>query len=81
MPDIEKRLEAFCACGPWHCSIILDRSASLKNSLNFGHSFEPKNADVPFPLVFTVAKRKAADYFGKFMRLSVSIEVPEAQNK
>jgi len=62
MPDIEKRLEAFVRTG--HGIVVFPGGAGTAEEILYilGILLHPKNADVPFPLVFTGPK-ESANYF------------------
>jgi hypothetical protein len=62
MPDIEKRLEAFVRLG--HGIVIFPGGAGTAEEILYllGILLEPKNAEIPFPVVFT-GPADCADYF------------------
>ncbi len=62
MPDIEKRLEAFIRTG--HGIVVFPGGAGTAEEILYilGILLNPKNKDIPFPLVFTGPK-EAAGYF------------------
>lgn len=62
MPDIEKRLEAFVRTG--HGIIVFPGGAGTAEEILYilGILLNPKNSDIPFPLIFTGPK-EAAGYF------------------
>jgi len=62
MPDIEKRLEAFVRVG--HGVVVFPGGVGTAEEILYILSIllDPKNADVPFPLIFT-GPASAAEYF------------------
>lgn len=62
MPDIEKRLEAFVRTG--HGIVVFPGGAGTAEEILYilGILLNPKNADIPFPLVFT-GPETARSYF------------------
>ncbi len=62
MPDIEKRLEAFVRTG--HGIIVFPGGAGTAEEILYilGILLNPKNADIPFPLIFT-GPEEAKGYF------------------
>lgn len=76
LPDIEKRLEAFVRLG--HGFIVFPGGAGTAEEILYllGILLHPKNADMPFPLVFT-GPASAAEYFEQidaFIRLVLGEE-------
>ncbi len=70
LPDIEKRLEAFVRVG--HGIIVFPGGVGTAEEILYilGILLHPKNAEMPFPLIFTGAKKNEA-YFqmiDKFIR-------------
>ena len=63
MPDIEKRLEAFVRLG--HGIIVFPGGVGTAEEILYllGILLHPRNADLPYPLVFT-GPASAASYFG-----------------
>ncbi|TPE50873.1 LOG family protein [Maribrevibacterium harenarium] len=80
MPDIEKRLEAFVRTG--HGIVVFPGGAGTAEEILYllGILLHPRNADVPFPLVFTGPKESAA-YFEQIHSFIGDVLGPEAQNK
>jgi predicted Rossmann-fold nucleotide-binding protein len=80
MPDIEKRLEAFVRAG--HGIVVFPGGAGTAEEILYilGILLHPKNADVPFPLVFTGPK-ESADYFEQIHAFIGDVLGAEAQNK
>jgi pyrimidine/purine-5'-nucleotide nucleosidase len=73
MPDIEKRLEAFVRVG--HGIIVFPGGVGTAEEILYllGILLHPKNADLPFPVVFT-GPRESAAYFEQidhFLRLTL----------
>ncbi len=73
LPDIEKRLEAFVRLG--HGFVVFPGGAGTAEEILYllGILLNPKNADMPFPLVFT-GPSQAAAYFeqiDQFIRLTL----------
>ncbi|XOZ32557.1 nucleotide 5'-monophosphate nucleosidase PpnN [Halomonadaceae bacterium KBTZ08] len=62
MPDIEKRLEAFLRCG--HGIVVFPGGAGTAEEILYllGVLIDPRNADLPFPLILSGSKDNA-DYF------------------
>ncbi|KAA8983326.1 MULTISPECIES: nucleotide 5'-monophosphate nucleosidase PpnN [Gammaproteobacteria] len=62
MPDIEKRLEAFLRAG--HGIVVFPGGAGTAEEILYllGVLLDPRNADLPFPLIFSGSKENA-DYF------------------
>lgn len=62
LPDIEKRLEAFVRTG--HGIVVFPGGAGTAEEILYilGILLHPKNADIPFPLIFT-GPRESAGYF------------------
>lgn len=62
LPDIEKRLEAFVRCG--HGVIVFPGGVGTAEEILYilGILLHPKNAKIPFPLVFAAGK-ESATYF------------------
>ena len=76
LPDIEKRLEAFVRLG--HGFIVFPGGAGTAEEILYllGILLNPRNADMPFPLVFT-GPASAAAYFeqiDEFIRLTLGEE-------
>ncbi|MBJ7538943.1 nucleotide 5'-monophosphate nucleosidase PpnN [Marinomonas transparens] len=80
MPDIEKRLEAFVRAG--HGIVVFPGGAGTAEEILYilGILLHPKNAGVPFPLVFTGPKG-SADYFEQIHAFLGDVLGKEAQNK
>lgn len=80
MPDIEKRLEAFVRTG--HGIVVFPGGAGTAEEILYilGILLHPKNADVPFPLVFTGPK-ESANYFEQIHAFIGDVLGTEAQNK
>jgi pyrimidine/purine-5'-nucleotide nucleosidase len=73
MPDIEKRLEAFVRLG--HGIIVFPGGVGTAEEILFllGVLLHPRNASLPFPLIFT-GPRESAAYFeqiDRFLRLAL----------
>jgi len=73
MPDIEKRLEAFVRTA--HAIIVFPGGVGTAEEILYllGILLHPKNADAPFPLIFT-GPRSSAAYFeqiDQFLRLAL----------
>jgi len=62
MPDIEKRLEAFIRCG--HGVVVFPGGVGTAEEILYilGVLLHPKNAQIPFPLIFTGPK-SSQEYF------------------
>ena len=62
MPDIEKRLEGFLRAG--HGIVVFPGGAGTAEEILYllGVLLDPRNADLPFPLIFSGSKENA-DYF------------------
>ena len=62
LPDIEKRLEAFVRTG--HAIVVFPGGAGTAEEILYilGILLNPKNQDIPFPLILTGPK-ESADYF------------------
>ncbi|MEL0622453.1 nucleotide 5'-monophosphate nucleosidase PpnN [Marinomonas arenicola] len=80
MPDIEKRLEAFVRTG--HGIIVFPGGAGTAEEILYilGILLHPKNANVPFPLIFTGPK-ESADYFEQIHAFIGDVLGKEAQEK
>lgn len=80
MPDIEKRLEAFVRAG--HGIVVFPGGAGTAEEILYvlGILLHPKNADVPFPLVFTGPK-ESANYFEQIHAFIGDVLGIEAQSK
>jgi hypothetical protein len=80
MPDIEKRLEAFVRTG--HGIVVFPGGAGTAEEILYvlGILLHPKNASVPFPLVFTGPK-SAEDYFKQINQFIVDTLGLEAQQR
>ncbi len=79
MPDIEKRLEAFVRLG--HGIVVFPGGVGTAEEILYllGILLHPKNADLPFPLVFT-GPANSARYFeqiDQFLRLALGDSVAE----
>lgn len=73
MPDIEKRLEAFVRLG--HGVIVFPGGVGTAEEILYllGILLNPKNSNIPFPLIFTGPK-SAAEYFqqiDEFIKLTL----------
>lgn len=73
MPDIEKRLEAFVRLG--HGIVVFPGGAGTAEEILYllGVLLNPRNQDMPFPLVFT-GPADSADYFRRideFLKLTL----------
>lgn len=68
MPDIEKRLEAFVRAG--HGIVVFPGGAGTAEEILYllGILLHPRNAEIPFPLVFT-GPRSAEAYFTQIHQL------------
>ena len=64
LPDIEKRLEAFVRIG--HGIVVFPGGVGTAEEILYvlGILLDPKNTDIPFPLIFT-GPSSARDYFEK----------------
>ncbi|KAA9132082.1 LOG family protein [Marinihelvus fidelis] len=73
LPDIEKRLEAFVRLG--HGIVVFPGGAGTAEEILYllGILLHPKNADLPFPVVFTGPAGSAAyfEQIDKFIRLTL----------
>lgn len=80
MPDIEKRLEAFVRTG--HGIIVFPGGAGTAEEILYilGILLHPKNADIPFPLIFTGPK-ESANYFEQIHAFIGDVLGTEAQQK
>lgn len=80
MPDIEKRLEAFVRTG--HGIVVFPGGAGTAEEILYvlGILLHPKNAAVPFPLIFTGPKC-AEDYFKQINQFIVDTLGLEAQQR
>ncbi|MCV2403485.1 nucleotide 5'-monophosphate nucleosidase PpnN [Marinomonas sp. C2222] len=80
LPDIEKRLEAFVRAG--HGIIVFPGGAGTAEEILYilGILLHPKNADIPFPLVFSGPK-ESADYFEQIHAFIGDVLGEEAQSK
>lgn len=80
LPDIEKRLEAFVRAG--HGIIVFPGGAGTAEEILYilGILLHPKNADIPFPLVFSGPK-ESADYFEQIHAFIGDVLGEEAQTK
>lgn len=80
LPDIEKRLEAFVRVG--HGIVVFPGGAGTAEEILYilGILLHPKNADVPFPLVFTGPK-ESAEYFEQIHAFIGDVLGEEAQAK
>ncbi len=80
MPDIEKRLEAFVRTG--HGIVIFPGGAGTAEEILYilGILLHPKNANVPFPLIFTGPKI-AENYFKQINQFIVDTLGLEAQQR
>lgn len=80
MPDIEKRLEAFVRTG--HGIVVFPGGAGTAEEILYvlGILLHPKNASVPFPLVFTGPK-SAEDYFKQINQFIVDTLGLDAQQR
>ncbi len=76
LPDIEKRLEAFVRLG--HGIVVFPGGAGTAEEILYllGILLHPKNADLPFPVVFTGPAGSAAyfEQIDKFIRLTLGDE-------
>ena len=76
MPDIEKRLEAFVRLG--HGFVVFPGGAGTAEEILYllGILLDPRNADLPFPLVFTGPKHSASyfEQIDNFIRLTLGDE-------
>jgi predicted Rossmann-fold nucleotide-binding protein len=80
MPDIEKRLEAFVRTG--HGIVVFPGGAGTAEEILYvlGILLHPKNAPVPFPLIFTGPK-SAENYFKQINQFIVDTLGLEAQQR
>lgn len=80
MPDIEKRLEAFVRTG--HGIVVFPGGAGTAEEILYilGILLHPKNAEMPFPLVFTGPK-ESAPYFEQINEFIGSVLGEKAQAK
>jgi pyrimidine/purine-5'-nucleotide nucleosidase len=80
MPDIEKRLEAFVRTG--HGIVVFPGGAGTAEEILYmlGILLHPKNANVPFPLIFTGPKI-AENYFKQINQFIVDTLGLEAQQR
>ncbi|WP_275672784.1 nucleotide 5'-monophosphate nucleosidase PpnN [Marinomonas algicola] len=80
MPDIEKRLEAFVRAG--HGIIVFPGGAGTAEEILYllGILLHPKNANIPYPVVFTGPKESAA-YFEQIHEFIGDVLGKEAQEK
>jgi predicted Rossmann-fold nucleotide-binding protein len=78
LPDIEKRLEAFVRLG--HGFVVFPGGVGTAEEILYllGILLHPKNAEMPFPLVFT-GPSTAAEYFGRIDRFVGDTLGPAAQ--
>ena len=78
LPDIEKRLEAFVRSG--HAVIVFPGGAGTAEEILYilGILLNPKNRDIPFPLILTGPK-ESADYFTQINTFIGETLGPEAQ--
>jgi pyrimidine/purine-5'-nucleotide nucleosidase len=77
MPDIEKRLEAFVRVG--HGIIVFPGGVGTAEEILYmlGLLLHPKNADLPYPLIFTGPRESRAyfDQIDRFLRLALGDDV------
>ncbi|MBS1191443.1 MAG: hypothetical protein H6R10_3235 [Rhodocyclaceae bacterium] len=80
LPDVEKRLEAFVRTG--HGFVVFPGGVGTAEEILYalGILLHPKNAGVPFPLIFTGPK-SAADYFTQIDRFIGDTLGAEAQGR
>ncbi|MDT8281296.1 MAG: nucleotide 5'-monophosphate nucleosidase PpnN [Gammaproteobacteria bacterium] len=80
MPDIEKRLEAFVRTG--HGIVVFPGGAGTAEEILYilGILLHPKNANVPFPLIFTGPKI-SENYFKQINQFIVDTLGLEAQQR
>jgi predicted Rossmann-fold nucleotide-binding protein len=80
MPDIEKRLEAFVRTG--HGIVVFPGGAGTAEEILYilGILLHPKNASVPFPLIFTGPK-SAENYFIQINQFIVDTLGLDAQQR
>ncbi|MCL4104487.1 UNVERIFIED_CONTAM: hypothetical protein GTU68_047449 [Idotea baltica] len=80
MPDIEKRLEAFVRTG--HGIVVFPGGAGTAEEILYilGILLHPKNASVPFPLIFT-GPQSAEGYFKQINQFIVDTLGLEAQQR
>lgn len=80
MPDIEKRLEAFVRTG--HGIVVFPGGAGTAEEILYilGILLHPKNANMPFPLIFTGPKI-AENYFKQINQFIVDTLGLEAQQR
>ncbi len=79
MPDIEKRLEAFVRTG--HGIIVFPGGAGTAEEILYvlGILLHPKNAEIPFPLIFTGPK-SSEEYFRQihhFIEMTLGFEAQQ----
>jgi predicted Rossmann-fold nucleotide-binding protein len=80
LPDVEKRLEAFIRFG--HGFVVFPGGAGTAEEIFYvlGVLLHPKNADLPFPLIFTGPK-SAEDYFMQIDQFIGEVLGVEAQRR
>ncbi len=80
LPDVEKRLEAFIRFG--HGFVVFPGGAGTAEEILYvlGVLLHPKNAELPFPLIFTGPK-SAEDYFRQIDKFIGDILGIEAQRR
>ncbi|GBG14740.1 cytokinin riboside 5'-monophosphate phosphoribohydrolase [Novimethylophilus kurashikiensis] len=80
LPDVEKRLEAFIRFG--HGFVVFPGGAGTAEEIFYvlGVLLNPKNADLPFPLIFTGPK-SAEDYFMQIDQFIGEVLGVEAQRR
>ena len=80
LPDVEKRLEAFIRFG--HAFVVFPGGAGTAEEILYvlGVLLDPRNADVPFPLIFTGPKSAEA-YFRQIDAFIGDVLGPEAQRR
>lgn len=82
LPDIEKRLEAFVRTG--HGIIVFPGGAGTAEEILYllGILLHPKNADMPFPVIFTGPKESAAyfEQIHEFIGATLGVQAQQRYN-